>query len=50
VRGGTFRPHYGKEPNLESLLRGLLEAGHAPTLGGRLGGWWRVVRAALGGK
>ncbi|MGL4555008.1 MAG: aldehyde dehydrogenase family protein [Gemmataceae bacterium] len=48
VRGGSFRPHYERAANQESLLRGLLAAGHGPTLWRRLGGWWRVARAALG--
>jgi hypothetical protein len=49
VRGGRFRPHYelamgqGAERQTE-LLRGLLESGHAPTLGQRLRGWWRLLR------
>jgi acyl-CoA reductase-like NAD-dependent aldehyde dehydrogenase len=51
VRGGRFRPHYdlvqGGDKVLAQgeLLRGLLEGGHAPTLGRRLRGWWRAVRA-----
>jgi aldehyde dehydrogenase (NAD+) len=54
VRGGTFRPHYdlsaGKSAaKQEELLRGLLESGHAPALGQRLRGWWRVVRAVWRG-
>ncbi len=54
VRGGTFRPHYdlaaGKSAaKQEELLRGLLESGHAPTLGQRLRGWWRLVRAVWRG-
>jgi aldehyde dehydrogenase (NAD+) len=54
VRGGTFRPHYdsGEPGKLEAqaeLLTGLLQAGHAPRLGQRLAGWWRVVRRAWRG-
>jgi acyl-CoA reductase-like NAD-dependent aldehyde dehydrogenase len=53
-RGGTFRPHYdsGDPEKLKKqgeLLRGFLEAGHSPSLGGRLRGWWRVARAAMRG-
>jgi acyl-CoA reductase-like NAD-dependent aldehyde dehydrogenase len=49
VRRGTFRPHYdGGAPEHQDaqteLLRGLLQAGHAPSLLQRLGGWWRVVK------
>jgi acyl-CoA reductase-like NAD-dependent aldehyde dehydrogenase len=47
VRGGTFRPHH--DPNLpEGVLRGMLEATHAATIGQRLRGWWLLLRAALG--
>jgi acyl-CoA reductase-like NAD-dependent aldehyde dehydrogenase len=54
ARGGRFRPHYdvGDPKKLENqgeLLRGFLEAAHAPRLGQRLRGWWRVVRAAMRG-
>jgi acyl-CoA reductase-like NAD-dependent aldehyde dehydrogenase len=54
VRGGTFRPHYDKDDETKSapqeeLLRGLLQAGHSPTIWGRIAGFWRVVRAALSG-
>jgi acyl-CoA reductase-like NAD-dependent aldehyde dehydrogenase len=49
VRGGAYRPHYdmavGQVRNQESLLRGLLNAAHAPTLGRRLGGFFGVLRA-----
>jgi acyl-CoA reductase-like NAD-dependent aldehyde dehydrogenase len=50
ARGGRFRPHYGlNDPDRADrqveLLRGLLGAGHAPTLGGRLRGWWRLLKA-----
>ena len=54
VKSGTFRPHYdvdpGKRASTEALLRGVLQATHAPTFFARLGGWWRVVRAVLKGK
>jgi acyl-CoA reductase-like NAD-dependent aldehyde dehydrogenase len=51
VKGGTFRPHYemaaGKGGARQGpLLRGLLEATHARTLGRRLRGWWQVIRGA----
>jgi acyl-CoA reductase-like NAD-dependent aldehyde dehydrogenase len=54
VKGGAFRPHYdmGDPQKLQGqgeLLRGFLEAGHAPGFGQRLRGWWRVVRAAMRG-
>lgn len=54
VRAGRFRPHYDagdpeKQALQGDLLRGFLEAGHAPTLGARLRGWWRVLRAAWRG-
>jgi acyl-CoA reductase-like NAD-dependent aldehyde dehydrogenase len=50
VRGGRFRPHYdmaaGNNPaNQGELLRGLMESGHAPTLGRRLRGWRRLLGA-----
>jgi aldehyde dehydrogenase (NAD+) len=55
VKGGRFRPHYelaaGRDAaGQEGLVRGLLEAGHAPSWGRRLRGWWRVVRAMTSGK
>jgi hypothetical protein len=31
------------------MLRGLLEAGHAPAWGRRWRGWWRFLRAAWRG-
>jgi aldehyde dehydrogenase (NAD+) len=48
-RGGTFRPHFDLAGPRGAgahagLLRGLLESGHAPTWGQRLGGWWRLIR------
>lgn len=54
VRTDTFRPHYdsGDPAKLEksvALMKGLLEAKHAPTLGRRLAGWWQVVRSAMKG-
>jgi aldehyde dehydrogenase (NAD+) len=51
VRGGRFRPHYelamgqGAERQME-MLRGVLESSHAPTMGQRLRGWWRLLRGA----
>ncbi len=49
VRGGTFRPHYdmtaGGSPPQGDLVRGLFAYSHAPTLGRRLGGLWRVIRS-----
>jgi acyl-CoA reductase-like NAD-dependent aldehyde dehydrogenase len=53
VRGGNFRPHYelalgpGAERQAE-LLHGLLQSAHAPTLGQRLRGWWRLLRGMRG--
>jgi aldehyde dehydrogenase (NAD+) len=48
VRGGTFRPHYdgtgGPDGALAETLRGLLEWSHAPTLGRRWRGLWRMVK------
>lgn len=54
IRRGTFRPHYemGDPEKLKKqgeLLRGFLEALHAPKLGQRLGGWWRILRTAWKG-
>jgi acyl-CoA reductase-like NAD-dependent aldehyde dehydrogenase len=48
---GRLRLHYemamgqGAQRQTE-LLRGLLESAHAPTLGQRLHGWWRLLRGA----
>jgi acyl-CoA reductase-like NAD-dependent aldehyde dehydrogenase len=55
LRGGTFRPHYDTDDPKklavqERLLRGMLAATHGRSLGERLGGWWRVVRAAWQGR
>jgi acyl-CoA reductase-like NAD-dependent aldehyde dehydrogenase len=49
LRGGRFRPHYemalGQEAERQAeLLRGLLDSAHAPTLAGRLCGWWHLLR------
>lgn len=50
-RGGRFRPHYelalghGAERQAE-MLRGLLQSAHAPSVGQRLRGWWRLLRGA----
>ena len=51
TRGGSFRPHYdmgdpAKLAASDGMLRGLLEATHAPTFLARMRGWWRTVRAA----
>ena len=51
TRGGSFRPHYdmgdpAKLAASDAMLRGLLEATHAPTSLVRMRGWWRVIRAA----
>jgi aldehyde dehydrogenase (NAD+) len=48
VQRSGFRPHYDgalpeKQPAQAELLRGLLQAGHAPGLLGRLAGWRRVL-------
>jgi acyl-CoA reductase-like NAD-dependent aldehyde dehydrogenase len=49
VRGGRFRPHY--DPAGESdgpmgqMLTGLLQWRHAPTVGRRWKGLWRLIRA-----
>jgi acyl-CoA reductase-like NAD-dependent aldehyde dehydrogenase len=49
VCGGTYRPHYDmairQTPTQSALLRGLLDAEHAPTLGRRLSGWRRLLGA-----
>jgi acyl-CoA reductase-like NAD-dependent aldehyde dehydrogenase len=54
VRAGSFRPHYDSSDPArlaaqEDLLRGLMQARHAPTLLTRLAGWWRLIRAARRG-
>jgi acyl-CoA reductase-like NAD-dependent aldehyde dehydrogenase len=54
VRAGTLRPHYNLAggrgaPGQVELLRGLLEAGHAPTAGARWRGWRRLLRALRSG-
>jgi acyl-CoA reductase-like NAD-dependent aldehyde dehydrogenase len=43
--GGRFRPHYDGAEKQGELLHGLLEAGHAPTLGRRWAGWRRLLAA-----
>lgn len=52
-RAGRFRPYYDTDPAKQAeqgeLLRGFLEADHAPTLAARLRGWWRVIRSAWRG-
>jgi acyl-CoA reductase-like NAD-dependent aldehyde dehydrogenase len=49
VRGGRFRPHYdaaiGRPPLSAESFRALLAAGHARSLGQRLGGLYRLVRS-----
>jgi acyl-CoA reductase-like NAD-dependent aldehyde dehydrogenase len=49
IRGGRFRPHYDPagEPDgpLGQMLTGLLQGCHAPTIGGRWKGLWRLIRA-----
>jgi acyl-CoA reductase-like NAD-dependent aldehyde dehydrogenase len=54
TRGGLFRPHYDLAPGRgtpdqaaaqEELVRGLLEARHAPGWRQRWHGWWRLVWA-----
>jgi acyl-CoA reductase-like NAD-dependent aldehyde dehydrogenase len=54
VRGGTFRPHYDTTPEQqlfsERLLRATLDLSHGETLGARIGGAWRLLKALLGGK
>src|SRR5262245_5202659 len=50
VRGGTFRPHYeptgGPNGPLHRMLLGLLTWRHAPRLGQRVRGFWRMVGGA----
>ena len=54
VRGGTDRPHYdmavGQTRTQGDLLRGVLDAAHAPTLGRRLRGWRRLLGALWRGR
>jgi Aldehyde dehydrogenase family len=49
VRGGSFRPHYAPtgpaDGPLGRMLSGLLAWCHAPTIGRRWAGLWRLVRA-----
>jgi acyl-CoA reductase-like NAD-dependent aldehyde dehydrogenase len=49
VRAGAFRPHYdlatGAASNQGELARGLLEWAHGASLGQRLRGLWRLIRA-----
>jgi acyl-CoA reductase-like NAD-dependent aldehyde dehydrogenase len=56
-KSGRFRPHYDMSFDLSAgrskashgdLMRGLLENGHAPTLGGKLRGLRRLVAAFRG--
>jgi hypothetical protein len=50
VRGGTFRPHYdpsgGVGGPVSEVLHGLLAWCHAPRLGQRWKGLWRMVGGA----
>ncbi len=50
VRGGRFRPHYdptgGPDGPVAELLRGLLAWSHAPRLGQRWTGLWRMAAGA----
>jgi aldehyde dehydrogenase (NAD+) len=53
-KSGTLRLHYdmGDPVKLQKqgeLLRGFLEASHAPSFGRRLKGWWKVIRTAMKG-
>jgi acyl-CoA reductase-like NAD-dependent aldehyde dehydrogenase len=54
VRGGKFRPHYdlsaGSTASQGDLVRALLDAGHGVTLGQRLRGWFRLVKALWRGR
>src|SRR5262249_10943442 len=54
VRGGTYRPHYdmavGHVRHQEALLRGLLDAAHAPGFSARLRGWLRLLGALWRGR
>jgi acyl-CoA reductase-like NAD-dependent aldehyde dehydrogenase len=49
IRGGTFRPHYDPagDPDgpMGQLLKGLLQWCHAPTMGRRWAGLWRLLKA-----
>jgi acyl-CoA reductase-like NAD-dependent aldehyde dehydrogenase len=56
-KAGKFRPHYEMTFDLAAgrskashgdLMRGLLESGHAPTMGGRWSGWRRLFSAVRG--
>ena len=43
-RRGRFRFHFhGDDPAIPDVTHGLLDWGHAPTLRGRLAGFWRMV-------
>jgi acyl-CoA reductase-like NAD-dependent aldehyde dehydrogenase len=55
-KGGRLRPHFDMSIDLSAgrtkashgeLMRGLLESGHAPTLGGKLKGLRRVIPAFI---
>ena len=54
VRGGRYRPHYdmapGRDVDQVELVRAFLDIGHGATLGRRLGGVIRLVRAAWRGR
>jgi acyl-CoA reductase-like NAD-dependent aldehyde dehydrogenase len=49
VRGGSFRPHYdmsaGSAVSRGEMVRGLLAFAHGATLGQRIRGAWRLVKA-----
>ncbi len=56
-KGGRFRPHYDMSFDLAAgrtkashgdLMRGLLESGHAPSLGGKMRGFRRLFAAVRG--
>jgi aldehyde dehydrogenase (NAD+) len=55
-KGGRLRPHFDMSIDISAgrpkashgeLMRGLLESGHAPTLGGKLKGFRRVIPAFM---
>ena len=48
TRGGKFRPHFdGATPQLEGLVRGILEWKHAPRFTARMSGMWQTLRGLL---
>lgn len=51
LKSGTFRPHYDmtnpeKMDASDAMMRGMLQATHAPGFGTRLAGWWKTIVAA----